>query len=436
MLSTRGGAAGATAHPESLRDAGGSIRPGWRTAFGSLIGLSFGPSVLQVMSLGVFTPYLRDEFGWGLGQISAAAMILAVMVTIVSPLQGLLVDRFGARRLILVSIPLFGFGYAALSLMSGAIWQFYLGWGLLPLLGLGLWPASYVKATSSWFDARLGLAIGVATVGIGIGAALAPMQIDMLAHGFGWRTAFAVIGLVSVAVAWPIAILFVKDRGRSATLAQERAIEQPTGDHRRATFWILFAAFLLLGLYSTAILVHFVTILEGNGMDRRMAVVAQSTLGVAMMAGRLGSGLLVDRISVRILMPIFAAGAVIALALLSQGVAGGGGFVAAVLIGILIGSEIDLLGFVVKRYFGSRRFGALYGVLFAVFQFGSAAGVIGVGATREITGSYMIGLVALMGACVGAAILFTLLGPYRYGVERGGDPRRHAADGEPRAERA
>lgn len=406
---------GPGAGAESLRGPDGRVRPGWATAFASAVGLAFGPSVLQVMSLGVFAPYLRQDFGWDMTQISVAATLLAVMTMIASPLQGLLVDRYGARRIILLCLPLFGLGYAALSLMSGALWQFYLGWGLLPLLGVGLWPGSWVKATSSWFDRRLGLAIGVATVGIGLGATLFPLVIHTLAEATGWRSAFAIIGVASVLIAWPIALRYVHDGGGKGP--RVAVVEHEAAPARASTFWLLLAAFLLLGVFSTAILVHLVSILQDNGMTRGTAVVAQSVLGVMMIAGRIGSGFIVDRVSVRLVIPVLAAAAVAALTALAAGVGGAGALVAAAFVGLLIGAEIDVLGFVVKRYFGLRRYGLLYGILFAVFQLGSAVGVLALGRLREVSGGYAGGLVGLALACVGAAAMFALLGPYRYGHE-------------------
>ena len=398
---------------ESLRDQGGRFRPGWATVLASAVGLAFGPSVLQYMTLGVFTPYLRRDFDWSLSQISLAATLLAIMTMIASPLQGLLVDRFGARRIILFSLPLFGLGYAALSLMNGSVTQFYFIWALLPLLGIGLWPASWVKATSSWFERRLGLAIGLATSGIGIGAMVLPIVIHQLAEATGWRSAFAVIGLASVLVAWPTAYRFLRDGTvRSAAPKVDERYDAPA---RRSTFWLLLGAFALLGLYSVAILIHLVTILEENGVPRPTAIAAQSALGAFMILGRLGSGYVVDKVSVRLVVPAFAAAAVLALAGLVAGATGASAIMAAAFAGLLIGAEIDVLGFVVKRYFGLRQYGTLYGVLFAVFQLGGAVGVLALGRMREASGSYAGGLVGLAMACMGAAVLFALLGPYRFG---------------------
>lgn len=400
---------------ESLRDGGGRVRPGWATALASAVGLAFGPSVLQYMTLGVFAPYLRRDFGWTLSQISLAATLLAIMTMVASPLQGLLVDRFGARRIILFSLPLFGLGYAALSLITGSLTQFYLIWALLPLLGIGLWPASWVKATSSWFERRLGLAIGIATTGIGIGAMIFPIVIHKLAEAAGWRSAFAVIGLASIVVAWPTAFLYVRDGLVKA--AAPGVAERHDAPARRSTFWLLMGAFALLGLYSVAILIHLVTILEGNGVPRATAIAAQSALGGFMVLGRLGSGYIVDKVPVRFVVPAFAAAAVLAMAGLAAGATGAGAILAAAFAGLLIGAEIDVLGFVVKRYFGLKRYGTLYGVLFAVFQLGGAVGVLALGKMREASGSYVEGLVGLAAACAGAAILFALLGPYRFGHE-------------------
>ena len=411
-----------TADGESFRDDNGRVRPGWAAALASAVGLAFGPSVLQYMTLGVFTPYLRREFGWSLSQISLAATLLAVMTMVASPLQGLLVDRFGARRIILASLPLFGLGYAALARMSGSLAQFYVVWALLPVLGIGLWPASWVKATSSWFERRLGLAIGIATTGIGIGAMVFPVVIHELAEATGWRSAFAAIGLASVVIAWPAAFFFVRDGIVDATASGWDARHDAPA--RRSTFWLLLGAFALLGAYSVAILIHLVSILEGNGVARSTAVAAQSALGAFMILGRLGSGYIVDRISVRLVVPAFAAAAALALAALAAGATGAAAMLGAAFAGLLIGAEIDVLGFVVKRYFGLKRYGALYGVLFGVFQLGGAVGVFAVGRRREASGSYASGLSGLALACAGAASLFVLLGPYRFGRE----PRASTAD--------
>ncbi len=118
----------------------------------------------------MFVPYLRHSFGWSVADISWGSAITEIMVTIVSLLAGVLLDRYGARRMILLCIPAFGLAFAAMSLLGGSLWQFHRGYALLPLIGVGVLPGAWVKVTAGWFDRRLGLAIAVATLGIGFGA--------------------------------------------------------------------------------------------------------------------------------------------------------------------------------------------------------------------------------------------------------------------------
>ena len=84
------------------------------------------------------------------------------MVVLMSPLQGILADRFGPRRVILTSIPLFALGLAAFYVLPNNLALYYGLWTLIPILAVGLWPIAYLQAVTQWFDRRLGLALGCA----------------------------------------------------------------------------------------------------------------------------------------------------------------------------------------------------------------------------------------------------------------------------------
>ena len=403
-----------TAEAESFLDPAGGVRPGWRTSLGSMVCLIVGPSVICSLCFGVFVPYLRESFGWSVAQVGWGVSIMAVMVMVVSPLSGVLLDRFGARRLILTCIPLFGGAYAAMSLFTGALWQFYLAWLLLPLIGIGLWPGPWVKATSGWFNRRLGLAIAIATLGVGIGAAAMPIVINAIAETRGWRAAYAFIGLGSIALAWPIAWAFVRDAPRVTTLLETAAEPFHFGRMLRdRILWQLMAAFVCLGLFSAIALVNLVGVLEVNGMARQAAVVAMSVLGIATISGRLLCGWLLDRLSIRLVVPLFAIPAGLAVFLIAQGATGPAAYVCAFGMGMLVGAEIDVLGYTVKRFFGLARYGTLYGLIFALFHLGGAVGAFSMGALHRTSGSFGPGLWLGSLACLLAALIFSLLPAYR-----------------------
>ena len=97
------------------------------------------------------------------------------MIVLVSPLQGVLADRFGPRRVVLTSIPLFAASLAALYFTPKNLLVYYVLWALVPVAAIGLWPLGYLQAVSRWFDRKLGLALGVANAGIGLGSTFVPM---------------------------------------------------------------------------------------------------------------------------------------------------------------------------------------------------------------------------------------------------------------------
>ena len=125
---------------------------GWLVAAAGLFCLTFGPSSLLVTGFGVFVHPLASAFHWSVGQVSFAVSLIALTVMVISPLQGVLLDRFGARRVILLSIPCFSAGLAAMHWLPANIGVYYLAWVVLPILAIGLWPGSYLKTVSGWFE--------------------------------------------------------------------------------------------------------------------------------------------------------------------------------------------------------------------------------------------------------------------------------------------
>ena len=413
---------------ETFLDPAGGVSRGWRTSLGAMVCLAAGPGVLLAMAFGTFAPHLRAAFGWSVAEVSSGITILSVMLIVVSLLSGVLVDRFGARRMILPSVPLFGLGFAAMALMDGRLWQFRMAFVILPLLGIGLWPGAWVRATSSWFDRRLGLAVAVTTLGIGLGAAIVPLAANTIMETSGWRAAYAGLGIGSILVVWPVAFLFVRDGARTAGSRTATRLADIAPLFRQRSLWLLMATFVCLGAFSTTTLANLVSALEAKGLSPHTAVGAQAMLGISTIGGRLLCGWLLDRFSIRIVGVGLALPASLALLILSLSTSGTTAMICAPFLGLLIGGELDVLGFAVKRFFGLTHYGILYGLIFALFNVGSATGALVMGATYARTGGYDlgIGIAALAG---GVAALFFAVLP-RHGQD--GPPVRDARPAEAR----
>ncbi len=150
-------------------------RNGILTTFGATIGLALGPSVIANLTVTSYITPIEREFGWSRVDVSFAFTLVAYMIVLVSPLQGFLVDRFGPRRVVLTSIPLFALSLAAIYFTPPNLYVYYLLWALVPMAAIGLWPLGYLQAVTPWFDRKLGLALGCANAGIGLGSTLLPM---------------------------------------------------------------------------------------------------------------------------------------------------------------------------------------------------------------------------------------------------------------------
>ena len=123
-----------------------------------------------------------EDFAWILDRLPREGVGICLDTSHTS-LGGCLydvIDRFGPRRVLLTSIPLFGLSVGALYFAPPNLTLFYLMWAIVPVAGLGLWPLGYLQAVTPWFDRKLGFALGCAgSVGL-------TMLINQLTSGTKW----------------------------------------------------------------------------------------------------------------------------------------------------------------------------------------------------------------------------------------------------------
>ncbi|MEU3509700.1 MFS transporter [Streptomyces longwoodensis] len=400
----------------TTEDAHGGTAAGWRVAAASALGLACGPSVLTVMSFGAFIKPLDREFGWGVPAIAAAASVLSITIMIISPVQGLLVDRFGGRRVVLWSSPFFGLSLMAMYFLPGSLSVYYVAWIVIPVCGLGLWPVSYLRLTAGWFDRRLGLALGVANSGIGVGTVLVPILTATLIGAFGWRAAFLGLGVVAL-LAFPVAFFLLAEPSPRTTDVQVSGDTLRVAATRRP-FWLVLAAFLLLGAIGSSIIVHQIPLMQDAGISQNIANLVPVALGLALIVARIATGWLLDRFTVSVVMSFHLLGGVVAVLLFAAGPNVATALIAAALAGLLIGAEFDVLSYLIPRYFGRLSFGKIYGVTFAMFQVGGAIAASAVSISRDSYGTYTPAMLTLAFVCMVCTGLFMNLGPYRHQVVR------------------
>lgn len=394
---------------------GGEInRQSIGTTAGAMLGLSLGPSVLAVLTVSSYVQPIEQEFGWTRPQVSLAFSLVAYMIVLVSPLQGWFVDRFGPRRTILTSIPLFGLGLIALYFTPANLLVYYLLWALLPVLALGLWPLSYLQAVSGWFDRRLGLALGCANGGIGLGSTLVPLLTALLIPAFGWRGAVLGLGVLVIVVSWPLVWWLLREspqlRLSGGHTGPGLAFPQLRGER---SFLLLNLGFFMLGLTASSLVNQQVPLLTEAGWTPESArSLVASVFGLSLLCARVTVGFVLDHVfAPRVMQAVALGGAVSCLLYAWQP---DFAILSAILLGFLLGAEFDVLAFLIKRYYGTVAYGKAYGVIFSLFYLGTGLGISAMAWLRESYGSYDVGLFAAAGVLVAAALILQGLPRYRF----------------------
>src|SRR5262245_38707659 len=397
-------------------------RNGILTTLGATVGLAFGPSVIANLTVtGYITP-IEQEFGWLRSDVSFAFSLVAYMIVIMSPLQGVLVDRFGPRRVVLTSIPLFALSLGAIYFTPNNIYVFYLLWAIVPIAAIGLWPLGYLQAVTPWFDRKLGLALGCANAGIGVGSTFLPMLVlGPLIAALSWRHAVLAVAFLVFFVSWPIVAFCLREPSPAEVAARKlggasKTFGLPFRDAmREGTFWVLTLGFFLLGVTATSLVTQQAPLLRDAGWTQAETTLLQTTFGFGLLFARVAVGFVIDHIfAPRVLTTVSIGGAV---ACVLYAMYPNLGYVSAILIGFLLGAEFDVLAFLIKRYYGNVAYGRIYGVIFGVFYLGSGIGIYGLPKIRELSGNnYDNGLYVAATILLASAVLMAFMPTYRYEV--------------------
>jgi MFS family permease len=388
----------------------------WWVVVGSVFGLLVGNGPIMQFTFGIFLLPVTKEFGWSRSSTASALVVGLTMTAVCMPFAGRLIDRYGIRRVTLPALVLFAGCLAALGLWARTPTTFVALYALMGVAAAGQTPLPYAKAIASWFDAKRGLALGVAMSGVGLGAALVPQWAQWLVAHTGWQYAYLGLAALVLAVGVPAVALAVREAGPAGAARAPGDTPGLSGAEalKNAAFWKLALAFFAVALATNGTIAHVVPLLVDRGIAPGIAAGAMAFAGLALTGGRLFAGYLLDRLHAPYVATIFVLLPLAGIALLLAGVPPQIAPVAIVLIGLGLGAEVDLIAYLLSRYLGIRCFGELYGYLFSVFMLGSGLGPWVMGVAFDRTGSYQPALGAFVVALVLACTLLLRLGPYHY----------------------
>ena len=383
---------------------------------GAAIGMAIGYAPAFNATAGVFAPAILREFHWTREQAAISYAASMGGLAAASPFIGMLMDRFGVRRVILVSAILFSLAVACMSLQNGGIGAWIALSLVIGVSGAATSVLGYLAILPQWFDRRLGLATGCAMIGLGVGAAAAPTATQHLIAAFHWRHTYQIIACVSL-VGSLLACALIRER-KAAPRSRRRDDRFPDGSGAEPAFsavklCTIFAVAFLASSATLSLNPHLPALLTDRGLSAGAAAHCASLIGVGILIGRLLSGILIDRLHAPYVGAGFFLAGAVGYLLLMNAVSLQSALLACACIGLAIGAEGDLLSYLVRAYLGLRRFGLHYGIAFAGYAVGAVIGPLLAGRYFDLNGNYELPLrlapVVLLVAC----ILIVSLGKYR-----------------------
>ncbi len=400
---------------------------GSTVVLGCFIGMVGSTGGMLFSSLGVLANPLAAEFGWSRGEIFFAISVLTAGIILGILASGPLLDRYGSRKVLLVSVALSILVMAPAPFYVSSLPTFYLMIFLGSFIGGPTNTVAYARVVASWFDRRRGLFIGINASGMGTGFALVPLLTNQVLDNGGWHAGYYLLAGIMLLVVLPSIFLLVVDEpgdvglevdgkaaeqdeegdndGLQSSLSFSQAVKTPA-----FVLLVLLAPTLAFALYGT--FSQLVPMMGDRGIDATVAAFIASTVGISMAVARLLVGFLLDHFfAPRLAMFLFGLSLLgVLFLLLGNHVALY--FAGAMLVGFGIGAEGDLVAYLVSRYFGMAHFGTIFGCVFSAYMMGTGIGPAVFGAAFDRFGDYNYILMFSAALLVISIILFRFFAPY------------------------
>jgi predicted MFS family arabinose efflux permease len=341
------------------------------------------------------------------------------MTALLGPFFGMMVDRFGTRRLVLPGLVLTMISISAFGLVNGSQAQWLALWVVFGIVSVSIKSTAWTTAVVGVFEKSRGLALGLTLAGTAVSASVVPPLGNFLITEFGWRAAFVWLAVGWGGITLLVCVLFlfdVRDRAAGKRKADERAGLAPSKDApavvlagltggeawRDSALWRLAISNFIVMVLTIGLAIHLFPILTEAGVSRANAAWLTGLAGIAGIVGKLVTGVLLDRFRPNWVGGITLGAAALAFALLMEGVRSPTLIVIALLVnGYAAGTKTHITGFLTAGYAGMKNFGAIYGVMSSLMALASGMGPLLAGLTYDLSGGY--GLFLLMGT-VGCAL--------------------------------
>ena len=369
----------------------------------------------------VFEP-IASDFGWSYAQVSFAASLRGLEMGLLAPIVGLLMDRWGPRRLVFAGAVIIGLGLLLLSRIN-SLATFY---GAFILIAMGISTCIGVvpiATVGNWFQKKVTLATGILVSGAATGGLMVPLATRII-DIFEWRTAMAILGFGAWGILLPLSLLFRHKPEQYGYLPDGDLHRKPPASEgqssaqgneldigvkqvlKSSAFWHIAMGFMCHILVMNAVITHVMPYLSSIGLTRSFSSLVASAIPATSIVGRLSFGWLGDKFDKR---RVTALGFVLAgLGLLSLGYATTAGawmlVPSIVLLGLGYGGPIPMMPALLREYFGRVRLATVLGLVMGVAALGGMVGPLLAGLAFDRLGSYQVAWFGFAGLVIAGMI--------------------------------
>ena len=374
-------------------------------------------SLTVFQGLGTVLVSLERQYGWSRTALSGAFSMARVEGAILGPIEGVLVDRVGTRRMVLIGFILMGIGFVWLSQVDNLI-EFYAAFMTISLgSGLGGWLA-IVAMVNNWFDKRRSFAMSIAMSGIHLGGLLVPVfafsieRLDFSITTIG-------VGLILLVVVGP-ATLIIRSKPEDMGLLPDGKPENETVSEngvvidsletesdftvmqalKTPAFWILTVTQISSSVSIVTLALHLVPKLTDMGMTLSSAGTVVLAYTVVALPAQSIAGYLAERLPKILMISIFLflQGAGIALIAVFDNVIAA--YMFALLYGIGFGGRTPLITAIRGDYFGRKAFATIMGVSQFPMNLAMIVAPLFAGYMFDTTGTYIVPFMTFSVLCI------------------------------------
>ena len=256
---------------------------------------------------GVVLIPVTEEFGWGRAEMALAVTISVIALSLLQPMIGLLVDRFGSRPILIAGVITTAVAMVPMT-MATSLWQVYVFYGVLAAFGFAATsPVNTTALVNGWFEKKRGLALSMATAGSAYGQLLIVPIATAIMLGWGWRASYYAISAALVVFILPLVIFFVRDSPARTAVRESRRAGVVDGPQvslsqaiRTAAYWQLSFGMFVCGVTMGFTSVHMIPYLtdmpeHSTHTMQTTASFALSVVGGASIVGSMIIGYYSDR---------------------------------------------------------------------------------------------------------------------------------------------